>query len=212
MSELDWRVVAALRAQLDQWRAALRDGAERVGWKVALGIPEVEELVGAAPLFGHLTSATRLESGATYSAATAAVPRVDAEVAVEVGRDGEVVGLGTALELVDVGRPPSDFEGIVAANVFHRAFVLGPSRPVAPGERLEARLSVGGRLRGSAPAPGDFTGTVRAVAALLAACGESLRSGDRIIAGSLIQVAVAPGDEVAVEIAGLGEVGVRVVP
>jgi hypothetical protein len=56
------RVVAALRAQL-----RTRDpGARRVGWKIARGIAEVEELIGAEPVIGNLTSATQLESGATY--------------------------------------------------------------------------------------------------------------------------------------------------
>lgn len=203
-------MAAALEAQLDSWRAALLEGAERVGWKMGLGVPEVEELLGAEPVIGHLTSATRLDSGATWSARGASVLRAETEVAVEVGPGDAVARLATALELVDLGRPPHGFEGIVAANVFHRAFVLGPSRPVAPGERPEARLSVNGRLRAAARAPADFAGTVSAVARLLALVGDRLEPGDRIIAGSLTHVPVGPGDEVAAEVEGLGVVRVAI--
>jgi 2-keto-4-pentenoate hydratase len=210
LSEVEERLAAALEEQLRPWRAAVQAGAERVGWKIGLGIPEVEELMGAEPVLGHLTSATRLESGATWSARGAAVLRAETEVAVEVGPDGAVTGLGTALELVDLARPPHGFEGIVAANVFHRAFVLGPSRTVAPGERPEARLSVNGRLRDSGRAPTDFAGTVRTVARLLALVGERLEPGDRIIAGSLTHVPVGPGDDVVVEVEGLGNLRVAI--
>jgi 2-keto-4-pentenoate hydratase len=210
VSEIEERLAAALEAQLDSWRAALREGAERVGWKIGLGVPEVEELLGAEPVIGHLTSATRLDSGATWSARGASVLRAETEVAVEVGPGEVVAGLATALELVDLRRPPDGFEGIVAANVFHRAFVLGPSCAVAPGERPEATLSVNGRLRDAGRAPADFAGTVRAVARLLALVGERLEPGDRIIAGSLTHVPVGPGDDVVAEIDGLGAVRVAI--
>jgi 2-keto-4-pentenoate hydratase len=212
LSKLEERLAAALETQLGSWRATLREGAERVGWKIGLGIPEVEALMGAEPVIGHLTSATKLESGATWSARDAAVLRAETEVAVEVGPGEAVAGLGTALELVDLARPPHGFEGIVAANVFHRAFVLGPSRPVAPGERPEATLSVNGRLRASGRASADFAATVRSVARLLALVGERLEPGDRIIAGSLTHVPVGPGDEVVAEIDGLGAVRVAIEP
>jgi 2-keto-4-pentenoate hydratase len=53
---------------------------------------------------------------------------------------------------------------------------------------------------------------VQIVARLLEPMGERLRPGDRIFAGSETQVAVAPGDEVAAEIDGLGRVAVSLEP
>src|SRR3954469_24787895 len=133
------RIEAATRAQLDAWRAALRGGARRVGWKVALEIAEVEELIGAEPTIGHLTTATLLEPGGTYPAAGVRELRAETELAVQVGEGDRVAGLAAALELVDVARPPDGMEGIVAANVFHRAVAFGPARPVRAANGARAR-------------------------------------------------------------------------
>jgi len=43
------RIAAATRAQLDARRVLLDAGAGHVGWKIALGIAEVEELIGTEP-------------------------------------------------------------------------------------------------------------------------------------------------------------------
>jgi hypothetical protein len=86
------RIVAALR---DQLRA--RDpAAGRVGWKIALGIPEVEELIGSEPVIGSLTTASRLEDGGTYRGCGPL--HADAEVVIEAGTGDLAVGL----ELVDL--------------------------------------------------------------------------------------------------------------
>jgi hypothetical protein len=58
-----------VRTQLRSWRAALDAGAGRVGWKVALGIAEVEEPIGSEPAIDHLTTATLLQPGGVYRGA-----------------------------------------------------------------------------------------------------------------------------------------------
>ena len=211
MSEIDPRLASALAVQLENWRAMLAEGAERVGWKLGIGD---RERIGRELALGHLTSATRLEPGGTYRAGSAVDLRADAEVALHLGRDVEpgvdlsaardaVTGFGAALELVDLGGPADDPEAVVAANVFHRAFVLGPSHPELP-VGLEAALIVNGELRASASAPEDFSDSVYAVARALGALGERLQAGDRIITGSVVQVGVEPGDEVVADLGGLG--------
>jgi 2-keto-4-pentenoate hydratase len=221
VSGVDERVAAAINVQLDDWRKKLETGAERVGWKIGLNIPEVQEKLGLRePVIGHLTSATRVES--VYRAGDAVDLRVEPEVVVELGRDvpGDVdaetardaiAGYGAAIEIVDTGRPPADLEGIVAGNVFHRGFVLGPLGPALPTEGVEAVITVGGDERGRADAPDDFAEVVMLVARLLEAVGERLSAGDHIIAGSLTPpVRVVPGDEVAVDLGRLGRVEVSV--
>jgi 2-keto-4-pentenoate hydratase len=199
------RVVAALRAQLERRPAA----AGRVGWKIGGDIAEIEAVTGGRPAIGHLTSASLLADGSVYAGGGRAL-HADTEVAVELGDDGHIVAAGVALEIVDVARPPDDLEGIVAGNVFHRAFALSPV--IAWPGRLDAaaRALIDGEVRAEGRAVGDYAGAVRTVAELLGAVGERLRPGDRILTGSITQVPVAPGDAVAAEIDGLGRVALRI--
>jgi 2-keto-4-pentenoate hydratase len=212
MTGIDPRLASALAVQLESRRMVRRGGAERVGWKLGIGS---RERIGDDLVVGHLTSATCLRSGATYRADDAVTLCADAEVALELGRDVDpdadsaaareaVAGFAAALELVDLAAPSDDAEEIVATNIFHRAFALGASRPDFPRESVEARLIVNGALRASAEAPSDFTDRVRAAARILGAVGERLQAGDRIITGSVVQVALEPGDEVIAELGGLG--------
>jgi 2-keto-4-pentenoate hydratase len=219
----DPRVVAGLRVQLDSWRGALGGGAERVGWKIGLNIPEIQQRLGIGEaVIGHLTSATRVEDGGSFAAGGAGALHVEPEVGLEIGRDVDaaadaddareaIAGVGAAVELVDTWRPPDTLEGIVAGNVFHRGFLLGPSRPAFPAEGVRATVAVNGEQRDAADSGSDFTQVVRLVARLLNDVGERLQAGDRIITGSVTApVPVQPGDRVRVELGGLGGLEVRV--
>ena len=222
MTVVDPRVAKALGTQLERWRGALEQGARRVGWKIGLNIPEVQARLGLEePVIGHLTSATQLEPGGSYGAGDAVALMAEPEVALELGRDvapdagpdeaaEAIAGYGAAIELVDVGRPPADLESIVAENVFHRAFLIGPTEPGAP-DGAAVEVSVGGEQRAASVVEEDFPATVRLVARLLGSVGERLQAGDWIIAGSLTeQVPVADGDDLSVELGPLGRVSVSV--
>jgi 2-keto-4-pentenoate hydratase len=108
---VDPRLVGALAVQLERWRAALRGGAERVGWKLGMGDGE---RIGDEVAVGHLTSATLLDPGATYGGGGDVALHADAEVALWLGRDvppgadpvavaEAIAGYGVALEVVDLG-------------------------------------------------------------------------------------------------------------
>jgi 2-keto-4-pentenoate hydratase len=192
VSGVDPRLVAALTVQLDLWRAALAEGAERVGWKLGTG---EGERIGPGPVIGHLTSATQMEPGAVYRAGDALDLRADAEVALHLGADvspdadretaaAAIAGYGPALELVDLGAPPpGDPERIVATNIWHRAFALGPLDHPPPPPEAKGRLVVNGETRDSAPISKDFAKLVQAAARLLGAVDERLEAGDRLITG-----------------------------
>ena len=203
MTKPEARIVSALRQQLAERRRLLDAGATHVGWKVALGMEEV----GNRPVMGYLTSATELSSGGAHSAAGAVELCVDAELAVEIGRDGAIAGYAAALELVDLGQGRGSLEAVIRANVVHRAFVLGPSHhdPVRV-----ARVYVNGELRAEGIAELDLEERAEVVAYWLSALGEHLELGDRIITGSIVQVPVAPRDEVAVELDELGRLKVSI--
>jgi 2-keto-4-pentenoate hydratase len=222
VDHIDPRLASALAVQLERWRTTLASGAERVGWKLGVG---ERERIGSGPVIGHLTSATQLEPGAVYLAGSGRVVALhaDAEVALELGLDVEpdadpddvlaaIAGCGAALELVDLGGPPDDPQRIVAANVFHRAYAFGSLDQRWPAEGIEGRLIVNGEIRASAAATDDLAERVRVVAVLLAAMGERLQAGDRIIMGSIVQVPVDPGDSVTADVGALGRVYLTIAP
>lgn len=208
-SLLDPRVVAGLSRQLDTWRGALEGGAGRVGWKIGLNPPAVLERLGLPrPVIGHLTTDSLLASGSTHSLAGASNPRVEPEVAVEVGEDGAISALAPALELVDLDRPPDDVEAIVATNVFHRAVTIGPPAhgSLAGEGTVLLNREVAHRLVPE-QAAGDLDRSVAVIADTLAAGGERLQPGDWIITGAMTApLAVAPGDSVALDLGPLGRV------
>lgn len=86
---------------------------------------------GQGPVIGYLTSASLLDSGGVYLAGGEVALRADAELALELGVDEEIVGYGAPLEIVDVDER-GGAEEIVAANVFHRAVAIGPSNSTPP--------------------------------------------------------------------------------
>jgi 2-keto-4-pentenoate hydratase len=203
---LDPRVLGALRRQLERRRALLEAGARHVGWKVGGAIAEIDELTGGAPVTGYLTSATVRPPGATCDVPGARELRAEAEVLIHVARDPDVAVVGVAIELVDVARPPHSMAEIVAANVFHRAAVVGGARAGALAPTALARLWIDGELREVAPVTTDVASVVERLATVLAAAGERLRAGDLILAGSLIHVPVRPGSTVVAEIDGVDRV------
>jgi 2-keto-4-pentenoate hydratase len=110
MAEVDPRARAALASQLVSWREALEAGAARIGWK--LGIGDAER-IGEEIAVGHLTSASLLAPGSAFLSDPMSSLSVDAEVALEIGRDvlpdvdragarAAIVGYGPALEIVDL--------------------------------------------------------------------------------------------------------------
>jgi 2-keto-4-pentenoate hydratase len=204
---MDALLRAALAEQLARRREVLDAGAAHVGWKLGMG---ERERIGDGPVVGYLTSATLLEP-AEWPAGDAVAPHADAELAVEIGPDGGVAGCGAALELVDLDPALGDPEAIVAGNVFHRAVAFGPLHGPAPARGAEGRLAVNGELRASGTFDEDLPDLLWRVAALLEAMGERLAEGDRVITGSIVQVPIQRGDEVAADLGALGSVRLTVV-
>ena len=207
--DADQRLAIALRLQLEERDAAIAAGARRVGWKLGVG---ESERIGAGPVLGHLTSATQIEAGGSVRVGAYAAVRADVEIAVRFARDVDldndvrdaIGGYASALEIVDLGEADDPPEAIVATNIFHRAFALGPARDDLPAG-LSGGLVVNGELRASAPAA-DLTERLQRAAQILATLGERLRAGDWIITGSIVQEPVGPGDEATADIGPLGAV------
>jgi 2-keto-4-pentenoate hydratase len=220
--EIDPRVQAGLGRQLEAWRDTIARGAGRVGWKIGFNTAEVQEKLGLPDsVIGFLTTATRIEPGATYPAEGLEKPLIEPEVCVQLRRPVEagaqpdealaaIQSLGPAIELVDMPSPPTDVEAAVAGNLFHRGVVMGPHREDAAVSGIEAVVRVGGEQRESAMANVDLAQTISLVADLLGSAGELLEAGDVIICGSLTKpVPVGAGDAVEADLGPLGQVELK---
>ena len=203
---MDPRVMTAMQVQLDLWRTELAAGAERVGWKIGFNTPAAQQEAGIdTPVIGFLTSATKVAYGAHLSLEGVTKAMVEPEVAIEVGELGDAVALAAAIEVVDVNAPFSDLEQVVAANIFHRAVLLGDFRPGYPIPRHTKVLVSGEERAVENVEEFDPEDVIAFVARELAEVGETLLPGDKIIAGSLTPpVEIAPGDLVGVQMDNLG--------
>ena len=182
------------------------------------------ESIGGEIAFGHLTSATCLESGSTYRAGPPGGRlHADAEVAVEFGRDVDprgdcaslkeaIAAYAAALEIVDLTHLPGEPESVVVTNVFHRAVAFGPWRDALPSGPVGARLLVDGVERAADRASDALVDRLLAAARLLGAVGERLAAGDRVITGSVVQAPVECGEEVAADFGALGAARLTIAP
>ncbi len=201
----------AYQQQLGHWRATLHSGAGRIGWKIGLNVPTVQEKLGIdRSVVGHLTTATLMGADGSHSLAGAEKPMAEPEIAIEVGPDGTIAGLAPAIEVADIDRPLEDVGQIVAANIFHRAVAIGPSVGLERAEGIEAILRVNGEQVASADAGStDLGATIALVDETLREAGESLQAGDRIIAGSLTPPApIRAGDRAEVDLGPVGRLEV----
>jgi 2-keto-4-pentenoate hydratase len=198
-----------LAAQLVRRREILAQGAEPIGWKIGFNLPKFQEQLGIdRPVAGFLTTDTLLEDGATWSIGDGEYV-LESEVAVELGDDARtIVALLPALELADTPDLSIELEQILAGDIFHRGVAFGPRvETKTPGA---ARIVVNGEVQheiDAESAGARLEEMVGVVADRLAAVGEELSAGDRIITGVLAPPhKVAPGDRVRLEIDGIGAV------
>jgi len=224
----DRRVAAGMRRQSELRQRRVADGATLIGWKVGFGTEAAKQKLGiTAPLVGFLLDRSRLTSGTTVSLAGWQKPAAEPEIAVHLGRDvpadadaasvkAAISALGPAIELADVDGPLDDVEAILAGDIFQRHVLFGPHDRARAGARLEG---LRGDLKRSGVAlavPADLEANTGAlldivshVATVAAACGERLRAGHVIIAGSVVPpLSVGPGESITFELSPIGAVSV----
>lgn len=224
-------VLAGLKRQLGDRAAALAAGSSHRGWKAGFGTAAAIEKLGTdGPLVGFLTDATLLESGSTVDVSGWGKAVLEPEVALRLGAAipaeagyedaaAAIAAAAAAIELVDLGAMGGGAGEILAANVFHRHYLLGEFVPLdgpaaLGGLRIDATDESSGKAWAAGADPtevlGDLVEVVRGLAALLAAGGEQLRAGDVIITGSAIP-AIEPsgGERIAVGLPG-SAVSVRI--
>jgi 2-keto-4-pentenoate hydratase len=225
----DARIEQGMRRQSELRRARLSAGGRLIGWKVAFGRAAAKEKLGiSAPLVGFLLDRALLDSGASVSLSGWQKPVAEPEIAIHVGRDvaagadrdaakAAIAALGPAIEIVDVDVPADDVEAILAGDIFQRHVVLGLHDAAYAGARLDGLVGWVMRSGEALAVPADLesnTGNlvdiVRHVAEVAAECGEALRAGHVIIAGSVVPpLFVTVGETVSFELAPVGTAAVR---
>jgi len=225
----DPRILRGMAVQLGRWRERLDAGEQPLGWKVGFGAPAaMQKFAIKAPLIGFLTDQALVATGATVSLASWSKPVAEPEIAVHMGRNlsagadrdtvkAAIAGLGPAIELADVDRPPDDVEHILAGNIYQRGIVVGPcdaSRAGGVVDGLHGHIARNGSAFAQTSDPqaltGDLIEIVRHVADTLAALGQTLRAGQIIITGSIVPpLWVEAGEEIVFKLDPVGSVSIR---
>jgi 2-keto-4-pentenoate hydratase len=227
LSERD--VAAALQrglgAQLETWRRQVQTPGQRLGWKIGFNDKASQQRLGLAhPVIGFLRNDRRLPSGVAFRVPAGATIKAEAEVAMRIGRDlpagasveaaeAAIAALAPAIEIVDVTHPLDGLEALLRGNLYQAAVAIGVERPGSlsnPRQAVRAELRTrGGAVRASEPQrlPEHFGELVRVVADLLGAHGETLRAGDWIIGGAIIEpLVVTAGTGIDIDMPPLGRI------
>lgn len=207
---------------------ALAGGERLAGAKAGLISPAMQvALKVGEPVYGRLLAGLRCQSGACIARERLLQPRIEAELALLIGRDlppGEldlatfracIAGAVAAIEINDtaVANWQIGLLDSVADNLCAGLYLTG-DQPVALEKLEDAALAVQ-LLRNGAPA---FPPTQTSLGAMLdiglwlaqrmARLDVPLKSGDVLLCGALAPMSpVAPGDVVELAIEGLGRVG-----
>jgi len=224
----------AYEVQSINTRFWLAEGRRIAGRKIGLTAEAVQRQFGVAqPDYGVLFADMQVEDGGALEARSALQPKVEAEVAIVLGRDlknadatpDDVFAAAdhavAAIEIVDsrIGDWKITFADTVADNGSSAYFVLGAERRRLAGLDLRTcgmALEVGGRvasLGAGVACMGHPLIAASWLARTLAAAGEGLLAGDVLLTGSLgPMAAIAPGDLIEATIGGLGRASFRFEP
>ena len=214
----------AVLAQNEQgW---ISQGRVPSGWKVGLTNVDAQQRIGSdGPCFGRLFADMAAPNGSMIEWGRFGSPRIEAEIAFRLGKDLNGEGAAAdaieetipAIEIVDSRYPqgPAGPGELVADNTSGAGFVLGRPEPFTSSfdfvgcyAEVERNGKREGKGFGSA-CLGSPLLSLEWLAEELSRRGRSLRAGDLVLTGSLtVPLAARPGDEIRVEVKGLGTVAV----
>jgi 2-keto-4-pentenoate hydratase len=205
------------------------DGARRVGRKVGLTSAAMQEMLGVdQPDYGVLLDSMVVEAQHGIDSSRLIAPRVEAEIAFEIGRDlaGPEVSVDEVMAATDAVRPALEvidsrvadwriaIEDTIADNASSGLAVFGPPRPVADVDLLSesATVQVGGESvsgRGEAVL-GHPAAAVAWLVRALAGHGEGLRAGELVLPGAVARaLPFTAGDSIRAAFSTLGTIEVE---
>jgi 2-keto-4-pentenoate hydratase len=220
-------VIRATDTLLAIWRERISAGDGRLGWKIGINDPAMQRRLGLEEsVVGALFESGEIRPGRSLAVSADAQIGVEAEIAIDVAEDvaggasleavgRALAGFGPALEVVDLSRLTGDVAALVADNILHVGVRFSGPGPVRAGTSLHG-LAVEFACGDEEPRralPSDVLGDLATVAKLvadtLAAHGETLRAGDRIISGALTPpLRLAPGRVARADFGALGVLSV----
>jgi 2-keto-4-pentenoate hydratase len=224
-------VAEAYRIQLINIQRRLAAGARMVGRKVGLTSRAMQQMMGVnEPDFGVLLDDMFVEEGDPVPVADLVQPRVEAEIALVLGRGLRGPGVSSTAALQCVESAVASIEIIdsriqdwkiglidtIADNASSARFVVAGRRTPVDGIDLRLTgmaLSINGELLETGAGAAVLGNPARCLAWLankLASFDEELKAGDIVLAGSLHRaIPVKPGDSVVAEFDRLGSVRTR---
>ena len=211
-------VRAGIRRMLESRAEVITRGERVIGWKLGFGAPAWLEKFGIpGPLVGFLPESRLHQTGTQVSVRGWTSAVAEAEIAVHFDSDvddpnrvaSSICAIAPAIELADIDPPPDDLAEVVAGNIYHRALILGEADPGRAGgdiDDLVATIMRNGEevatIRDLEELTGELIPILAHTARLLAAFGESIRSGDVVIAGSVVPpLRIAPDEEIGFRLA-----------
>jgi 2-keto-4-pentenoate hydratase len=222
-------IMAAYRVQSELIARRVQRGAVRAGRKIGLTSAVVQRQLGVGqPDFGVLFDDMAVPDGGVVPAKLLLQPRVEGEVAFRLAADldgrldpatvrAAVASAHAAVEIVDSRIAGWDIRlaDTVADNASSGLFVVSelavPLEVVEPAE-VKMTLELNGQVASSGDGSaclGDPLIALAWLARTAAEFGDPLRAGEIVLSGALgPMVDVHPGDQVRVEISGLGAVSV----
>lgn len=231
MAALDIDAAYDIQRRLIEGRLA--SGARRVGRKIGLTSPAVQEQLGVSqPDFGVLLDDMQVEEHGVVDISRLIRPRVEAEIAFVLRSDladsqidresvADAVGYAAAaLEIVDSRIRDWDISIVdtIADNGSSGRFTLGSVRQPLAGfspRDVQMRMTSNGRVvsQGSGDAClGDPLNALLWLAAKTRDLGDPLRAGEIVLSGALGPMhSVAAGESVRAELTGLGSVSIEFV-
>ncbi len=211
---IEKQVKKGMQQQLNQWREALKNGSQRIGWKVGFNRESDQQAAGlAAPQIGYLLQERCYPQHGHHHSADGDTLLVEGEIAIQLTDtitaqstradiEAAIGGYATALELVNSAKAQgSGITALLASNLIHEAVVLEPqTTKTLELNSLSATLTVNNRVvrtLDTSRVPATFTPLLEQIARTLASHGEALQAGDWIITGAATTpIAVKQGDHI----------------
>ncbi len=218
------KIQLGMQQQLKQWREALKNGSERIGWKVGFNRESDQQAAGLpAPQIGYLLQERSYPQQGHHHCIADGTLLVEGEIAIQLTEtlttqstraeiEAAIGGYATALELVNSAKTQgSGITALLASNLIHEAVVLGQQTvKTLELNSLSATLTVNGevvRTLDTSRVPVTFIPLLEKIANTLASHGEQLQAGDWIITGAATTpIAVKRGDHIQFKLGELDQV------